>query len=98
MTAPRQHALSDPDPTTAELDTKTFSYEGKTPEDTPSLRSEELVVGDYGSDRHHAFSDPKVADYWRGVYEKAKYEGRHNFDPDITWSAQEEKKLRRKVR
>ena len=64
---------------------------------TPSLRSEELVVGDYGSDSNHVFSDPKVADYWRGVYENAKYEGRHRFDPTLTWSADEEKKLKRRV-
>lgn len=64
---------------------------------TPSVRSEELVVGDYGSDSNHVFSDPKVADYWRGVYEKAQYEGRHRFDPTLTWSADEEKKLKRRV-
>ncbi len=64
---------------------------------TPSVRSEDLVVGDYGSDSNHVFSEPKVADYWRGVYEKAQYEGRHRFDPTLTWSADEEKKLRRKV-
>ncbi|PIA93026.1 putative transporter [Cercospora beticola] len=64
---------------------------------TPSLRSEDLVQGDYGSDSHHVFSEPKVADYWRGVYEKAEYEGRHRFDPTLTWSADEELKLRRKV-
>lgn len=97
MAAHRQPSLSEQVAPTAGLDAKTFTYEDNTPEDTPSLRSEELVVGDYGSDRHHVFSEPKVADYWRGVYEKAEYEGRHNFDPDITWSADEEKKLRWKV-
>lgn len=65
---------------------------------TSSLRSSELVHGDYGSDSNHVFSDPSVADYWRKVYEDAQYEGRHRFDPEITWSADEEKKLKRKVR
>lgn len=65
---------------------------------TPSLRSSELVQGDYGSDSNHVFSDSGVADYWRKVYEDAQYEGRHRFDPEITWSADEEKKLKRKVR
>lgn len=103
MAAPRQQSLSEQVAPTAGLDAndfrdaKEFKYDSNTPEDTPSLRSEELVVGDYGSDSNHAFSDPKVADYWRGVYETAKYEGRHRFDPDITWSAEEEKKLRWKV-
>lgn len=63
-----------------------------------SFRSSELVEGDYGSDGNHVFADPKVAEYWRDVYEKAQYEGRHRFDPEITWSADEEKKLKRKVR
>ncbi|EME79282.1 uncharacterized protein MYCFIDRAFT_79616 [Pseudocercospora fijiensis CIRAD86] len=62
-----------------------------------SLNTSELVEGDYGSDRNHVFADEKVADYWRDVYEKAKYEGRHRFDPDITWSADEEKRLKRKI-
>ena len=63
-----------------------------------SINSDEgLVEGDYGSGRDHAFADPKVADYWRSIYEKAQYEGRHRFDTDITWSADEEKKLKRRV-
>ncbi|KAF1963214.1 MFS general substrate transporter [Byssothecium circinans] len=45
----------------------------------------------------HAFSDPVTAQYWRDVYEEAKYEGRHRFDPNYTWTAEEEKKLVRKL-
>jgi hypothetical protein len=52
----------------------------------------------YGSYDDHPFRDPVTAQYWRGVYEDAKYEGRHRFDPTYTWTAQEEKKLVRKVR
>lgn len=55
------------------------------------------IQGDYGSGRDHVFSDPKVAEYWRDVYEKAHYEGRHRFDPTFTWSAEEEIKVKRKV-
>ncbi|EKG11831.1 hypothetical protein MPH_11327 [Macrophomina phaseolina MS6] len=55
------------------------------------------VQGDYGSGRDHIFSDTKVADYWRNIYENAKYEGRHRFDPAFTWTAQEELRVRRKV-
>lgn len=58
---------------------------------------EEDVDGDYGSYRNHVFSDPKVAAYWRDVYDKATYEGRHRFDPSFTWSATEEKRVKRKV-
>jgi hypothetical protein len=55
------------------------------------------IEGDYGSGRDHVFANPKVADYWRNVYEQATYEGRHRFDPDFTWSAKEEKAVKRKV-
>lgn len=57
----------------------------------------EDVDGDYGSYGNHVFSDPKVAEYWRSVYETATYEGRHRFDPTFTWSAAEEKRLKRKA-
>ncbi|KAB5583568.1 major facilitator superfamily domain-containing protein [Coniochaeta sp. 2T2.1] len=51
----------------------------------------------YGSSDEHIFSDPSLAEYWRGVYEKAGYENRHRFDPDYKWTAEEEKKLVRKI-
>ncbi|ETI23128.1 hypothetical protein G647_04925 [Cladophialophora carrionii CBS 160.54] len=65
-----------------------------TSDDTSSI---EDVDGDYGSYGNHVFSDPKVAEYWRNVYENAHYEGRHRFDPSFTWSATEEKRLKRKI-
>lgn len=43
------------------------------------------------------FSDPEVADYWRNVYEEASYECRHVFDPSVSWTEEEEKKLVRKL-
>lgn len=58
----------------------------------------EDIDGDYGSYGNHVFSDPKVAEYWRSVYETATYEGRHRFDPTFTWTAAEEKRLKRKAR
>lgn len=51
----------------------------------------------YGSSDEHIFSDPSLAEYWRGVYEKARYENRHRFDPAYKWTAEEEKKLVRKI-
>lgn len=51
----------------------------------------------YGSADEHIFSDPSLAEYWRGVYEKARYENRHRFDPNYKWTAEEEKKLVRKI-
>lgn len=45
----------------------------------------------------HVFSDPLAAEHWRNIYEKAGYENRHRFDPEFTWTAEDEKKLVRKV-
>lgn len=50
-----------------------------------------------GSTEQHPFSVPANAEYWRQVYEKAKYEGRHRFDPSFQWGSTEEKRLVRKV-
>ncbi|PTB71337.1 MFS general substrate transporter [Trichoderma longibrachiatum ATCC 18648] len=38
-----------------------------------------------------------MAAHWRGVYEKANYENRHRFDPEFTWTAEEERRLVRKI-
>ena len=43
------------------------------------------------------FLDPDVRAYYVDVYEKAQYECRHAFDPDLTWTKEEEKKLVRKL-
>jgi hypothetical protein len=51
----------------------------------------------FGSTKDHPFADPAMAAHWRGVYEKANYENRHRFDPEFTWTAEEERRLVRKV-
>ncbi|OBT88923.1 hypothetical protein VE02_01895 [Pseudogymnoascus sp. 03VT05] len=43
------------------------------------------------------FADPEIRDFYVKMYEKAKYECRHVFDADLTWTAEEEKKIIRKV-
>lgn len=43
------------------------------------------------------FRDPAVAQHWREVYEKSKYECRHVFDPTLSWSEEEERRLVRKL-
>ena len=43
------------------------------------------------------FVDPKVAEHYRDLYGKAKYECRHVFDPDLSWTPKEERKLVRKI-
>ncbi|KAK7184990.1 hypothetical protein DPSP01_002817 [Paraphaeosphaeria sporulosa] len=51
----------------------------------------------HGSYQDHPFNDRTTAQYWREIYEKAQYEGLHRFDPNYTWTAEEEKKLVRKL-
>jgi hypothetical protein len=51
----------------------------------------------HGSYDDHPFKDAANAQYWRDVYQNARYEGRHHFDPSYTWTAAEEKRLVRKV-
>ncbi|CCH46445.1 putative membrane protein [Wickerhamomyces ciferrii] len=41
----------------------------------------------------HVFKDPKIADYYRKLYESTNYECRDWFDPDYTWTPKEERKL-----
>ncbi|KAF9638080.1 putative allantoate permease protein [Lasiodiplodia theobromae] len=43
------------------------------------------------------FLDPEVAEHWTNVYEKAQYECREIFDPQYTWTPEEEKRLIRKL-
>lgn len=64
---------------------------------TGSSGDEERAANDFGGNGEHVFSDPKVAEYWHNVYENAKYECRHRFDPSATWTPEEEKKLKRRV-
>ncbi|QGN14480.1 putative transporter YIL166C [Kluyveromyces marxianus] len=46
---------------------------------------------------HNPFKDPKVAEYYRELYESSGYECRAAFDPEFTWTESEEKKLVRKL-
>lgn len=43
--------------------------------------------------KHNIFKDPEVAAYYRDLYEKAQYEGRHVFDPELEWTKEEERKI-----
>ncbi|RTE79840.1 hypothetical protein BHE90_005686 [Fusarium euwallaceae] len=74
-------------------DTKEVLVNDRSPSDSPTDSGDETA----SSTIEHAFSDPQVADRWRKVYENAKYENRHRFDPNYTWTAEEEKRLVRKI-
>lgn len=43
------------------------------------------------------FLDPEVRDHYIKLYEDAKYECRHLFDAEATWTPEEEKKLVRRL-
>ncbi len=48
-------------------------------------------------DEKNPFGNPTVAAHWNEVYESSRYECRHVFDPALTWTEEEEKKLVRKL-
>lgn len=52
---------------------------------------------EFGDLAKNPFLDPDVAEHWRQAYENAQYECRHVFDPTLTWTEEEEKKIIRKV-
>lgn len=52
--------------------------------------------GGYATEKN-PFADPVAAEHWRQVYEKSRYECRHVFDPNLTWTEEEEKRLVRKL-
>ena len=76
-------------------DSESPTNDGAARSETPT--SSRHSNGHLGSSENHVFSDPSTADYWRLKYEKAGYENRHRFDPSYQWTAEEEKKLVRKV-
>lgn len=43
------------------------------------------------------FLDSEVTQHWADVYNNCNYEGRHAFDPTMTWTNDEEKKVIRKL-
>jgi hypothetical protein len=68
------------------------SHGSSATEEAPVQRDEP-----FGSTDDHPFADPAMASRWREIYEKANYENRHRFDPEFKWTAEEEKRLVRKV-
>lgn len=64
--------------------------------DKHSLKDEEQSETSSLSN-NHVFQQPEIAQYWSNIYENAKYENRHRFDPEFTWTPEEEKKVLRKT-
>lgn len=48
-------------------------------------------------DEKNVFSDSAVAERWKAVYDACEYEGAGHFDPEITWTKEEEKALVRSL-
>ena len=61
--------------------------------EVPQLRSAEAGA----LSKTHIFQDPNLAEHWHNVYEKTQYESRHRFDPELEWTAEQEKRLVRKL-
>ncbi|KAF4635269.1 hypothetical protein G7Y89_g2829 [Cudoniella acicularis] len=78
-----------------------LQFEEVTAFSNPLPKDRDLGVYESDEDGQHfrknPFLDPDVADHWRAVYEKSDYECRHEFDPDFTWTEEEEKKLVRRL-
>ena len=64
---------------------------------TTSSASEDSSDDEYGALAKNPFLDQDIAAHWRQAYENAQYECRHVFDPTITWTEEEEKRVIRKI-
>lgn len=71
------------------VDTKTPYKIGDPTDETRSAVDDNLAA--------NPFADPAVAEHYRAVYEKAQYECRHAFDPELEWSRKEERSLVRRL-
>lgn len=58
-------------------------------ESNSSLESDEISK--------NPFLDPKVEEYYRDLYEDSNYESYRAFDPQFTWSKEEENKVIKKI-
>ncbi|KAH8691477.1 major facilitator superfamily domain-containing protein [Talaromyces proteolyticus] len=72
------------------------------PSQKPSLtdvKGNQENFGSYKVDEfeNNPFLNPELAQRYALIYEKSQYEGRHLFDPALTWRPEEEKVLIRKL-
>ena len=77
-----------------EAHTKTLDERGN-----PLPALSELSASSEGGYDHakNPFRDSVVAQKWFDAYEKSQYECRHVFDPELTWTDEEERRLVRKI-
>jgi hypothetical protein len=79
------------------LDPTVMAVHPKTDKPPELLKSDGTASSEHSFDEKNPFSDPKVAEYYKGVYETSQYECREAFDPDLEWTPAEEKKIVRKL-
>lgn len=60
---------------------------------TISSDDDEAAAAAASRTSHNVFSDPKLLAHYTELYEKAKYECRHVLDPNLEWTAAEERRL-----
>jgi hypothetical protein len=62
-----------------------------------SLLREEVASDGFEKQSKNPFVEEEVTEYWRKVYDDAQYECRHVFDPSLTWTQEEERRVVRKL-
>ena len=65
--------------------------------DQPHVYASSVSNEESAALEENPFLDPDVATHWTTVYEKSQYECRHVFDPALTWTKEEERKLVRRL-
>ncbi|KAI0869085.1 MFS general substrate transporter [Hypoxylon argillaceum] len=73
----------------------TSSLDDKNPSIRSSTRS--LSTEEEEGLRSNPFTDPRIAAQWKQVYDECHYECRHVFDATLEWTAEEEKRIIRKL-
>jgi hypothetical protein len=90
-------SLSSPQDTKPHYDEATTFSSEPIPKDSVFGSSPSESDIDSEAYQTNPFLDPDVAAKWALVYEKSQYECRHVFDPEFTWTKEEEKKLVRRL-
>lgn len=67
------------------------------PETLKTPHSHISTPSEHSLDEKNPFSDPKVAEFYREVYESCQYECRGAFDPELEWTPAEERRIVRKL-
>lgn len=67
------------------------------PETLKSANVHTSTPSEHSLDEKNPFSDPKIAEFYKDVYESCQYECRGAFDPELEWTPAEERRIVRKL-